>query len=176
MNLTREEIIERLHEMAEIITRVNVYKNNLFSFMNTDLNTRIPKHHYDLLVLDLYRFLVIDLNKLVFKSKNEKLNIFKLIEIIKLKPFSIDINIDWEEKFKELIEKLKTLRDKKFAHDDRVDKDENVKVGELMTLIMELNITFTEICKNFDIQVDFNSLPDDFNFLPYFMNNNNHSS
>ncbi|MDM1547377.1 hypothetical protein HX096_05820 [Empedobacter falsenii] len=180
MNLTREDIIERLREVAEILGRVNIYINNILALNSSDLKDIMPEHQYKFIIYDYIRLLSIDINKLILDNRNEKLNFHKLINNLNNRPFNFELEIHWEGKFEKTIEQIKSLRDKKFAHFDFSNVNNEIDLTELSKLILDLNSTFNEICKKFDLDFDVTHLHDSFNiykyFISFFEKEKNHSS
>lgn len=167
MQLTEKNILNKINEIFDTLTRVNIYKNNILYFISSDLKENMPKHHYELLIVDCYRLLLIDLYKLIFNHRLEILNIFKYVENLNENQ-SLQFNVSWEKKHKKTISKVKDYTDTNFAYYDFIKFNEFINLGELATLIMDLNFTFIEICKILDIECPFNALHEEFNFFTYF--------
>lgn len=48
MQLTEKNILNKINEIFDTLTRVNIYKNNILYFISSDLKENMPKHHYEL--------------------------------------------------------------------------------------------------------------------------------
>lgn len=173
MNLTKDDLKDRVLSILEVVTRINIYKNNLEMILDGPVSTKMPELHFNQLLFDISRLLIIDISQLIKESKNECLNFYTLKKSLAMNPHRYVLDLTELDKHKGKLDLLIKYRDHKYAHSDPSKVLENIKFSEIYPLVDSVNNVFEDLCKH--LVVDFNKssyekINETYNFHQYFYN------
>lgn len=100
MNLTKDDLKQKMILISEVVSRINIYKNNLEMLLNGPVSTKMPKLHFDQLLFDISRLLIIGISQLIKESKNECLNFYTLKNSLAMNPHKYKLNLSELDKNK----------------------------------------------------------------------------
>ncbi len=172
MNLTREDLENKVDGLREIVSRINIYRYNLEGFINQSIVDKMPEKHFKAIYFDLCRSLAIDIAQLTKNSSNDCLNFYKFKSTLSGHPFRHTLDLSKLEQLKPSFNKIITFRDNKYAHHN-INDIENFNLKDIHPLIEVINSIFEEICKYLEIEIDesnYKTLKESYNIHQYFYN------
>lgn len=172
MNLTKEDLENKVKDLAEIVARINTYKYNIEGLKDQSIDVKMPEKHFKFIFFDFCRSLTIDIAQLVTDSNNDCLNFYKFKKRLSSYPFRHTLDLSKLEEIQPSFDKLIKIRSNKYAHYNPKDI-ENFNFKDITVLIEVINSVFEDICKYLDIEIDesnYKTIKESYNIHQYFYN------